>query len=96
MEKYVFGWIATGLGFLYKLPQMYKLYKVKKDKSISKLSYSLQSLSYVIYVLHGYFNNDNPIIVMGFLSLLQNFIIWCLFIYIKNINNKTICEEIEV
>ena len=29
MEQYIFVWFATGIGFLYKLPQMYKLYTTR-------------------------------------------------------------------
>ena len=42
----IFGWITTGLGLLYKMPQMYKIYKSKKIDGLSLKSYICQTLSY--------------------------------------------------
>ena len=75
MEKSLFGWIATSFSLIYKLPQIYKLYKTKENNGISIRSYILQTMSYFFYMIHGIFNKDYPIIVMGISSSIQCFII---------------------
>ena len=89
MEKILFGWIATSFNLIYKLPQIYKLYKKKDASGISVIAYILQSTSYLFYILHGSFNEDYPIVVMGSSSLIQCFIIiWLLYKYRNIINNE--------
>ena len=39
MKKVLFGWIATFLTLIYKLPQIYKLYKKKDASGISVIAY---------------------------------------------------------
>ena len=80
----VFGWIATSLGLFYKTPQIYKIYKSKKIEGISFRSYYVQTLSYCFYIIHGFYIEDNPSISMGFISLIQNFIIHLLFYKFKD------------
>ena len=75
MEKILFGWIATCCSFIYKLPQIYKIRKTNVVDGISIRSYIIQTSSYFFYILHGFFNNDYPIMVMGCSSVIQ-----CLFI----------------
>ena len=75
MEKILFGWIATCFSLVYKLPQINKLYKTKNSDSISLRAYSIQTISYFFYIIHGLFNSDYPIIVMGISSFIQCLII---------------------
>ena len=75
MEKILFGWIATSFSLVYKLPQIYKLYKTKEVSGISLKAYILQTISYLFYIIHGSFNTDFPIVVMGISSFTQCLII---------------------
>ncbi len=75
MIKILFGWIATCLSMIYKLPQIYKLYKTRNSDSISLKAYIIQTFSYFFYIIHGVYNSDYPIIVMGISSVIQCFII---------------------
>ena len=85
MTTYIFGWIATSLSIIYKLPQIYKLYKTKESSAISIKSYSIQALSYAFYIVHGFIIFDYPIACMGVSNLLQNIIIILLcHLYKKN------------
>ena len=93
MIKYLFGWLATILSGLYRIPQIYKIYKVKKVEGISKVSYIVQTTSYVMYIIHGYIATDHPIIVMGVISVLQNIIILSLYIYYKKIEKTNVSKE---
>ena len=93
MIKYLFGWLATVLSGLYRIPQIYKIYKFKKVEGISKISYIIQTTSYIMYIIHGYIAIDYPIIVMGILSVLQNIIILSLYIYYKKREKANVSQE---
>ena len=85
METILFGWIATSLNLVYKLPQIYKLCKTKDARGISIKSYIIQTHSYLFYMLHGLYNKDYPIIVMGSSSFFQCLIIiWLSYKYKNN------------
>ena len=79
----VFGWIATSITFIYKLPQIYKLCKTKKSNDLSITSILIQLLGYIFYALHGFTVNDYPILAMGSISLLQNIILSVLYFCYK-------------
>ena len=84
-NKSVFGWIASSITLLYKLPQIYKIIKSKSSKDLSMHSYTLQSLGYIFYGIHGYSIKDDPILVMGTVALIQNLI--CIFLHFKYKDN---------
>ena len=87
MEKILFGWIATSFNLIYKLPQIYKLYKTNDARGISIKAYVIQTISYFFYMLHGVFNKDYPIIVMGISSFIQCLVIIRLWNKAKNTLN---------
>ena len=89
MEKILFGWIATSFNLIYKLPQIYKLYKTNDARGISIKAYVLQTFSYIFYMLHGIFNSDYPIIVMGISSFIQCLVIIWLWRKAKNTLDTT-------
>ena len=84
-NKSIFGWIASSITLLYKLPQIYKIVKSKSSKDLSIYSYILQSIGYVFYGIHGYIIKDDPILVMGSVALIQNLL--CIFLHLKYRNN---------
>ena len=71
MSVVIFGWIATSLSLIYKLPQIYILYRNKKHDGLSIASILVQGLSYGFYIAHGINIDDLPIMCMGIVSLLQ-------------------------
>jgi len=88
--KTIYGWIASSITLIYKLPQIYKLYNRKQSSDISILSLLIQSLGYIFYIIHGWNINDDPIIVMGSGALFQTIVLILLyFLYI----NKQVEEE---
>ena len=82
-NKTVFGWIASSITIIYKLPQIYKLYKTKKSNDLSIISIFIQTLGYIFYTLHGWTMNDFPILVMGSVSLIQNTILSIMYFCYK-------------
>ena len=83
----VYGWIASIITLIYKLPQIYKIIVTKKSNDISIISYFVQSIGYIFYILHGIQQKDNPIILMGGGALCQSLILMILYFIYKN-NDK--------
>tara|TARA_B100001057_G_C22147892_1_gene680823 strand:- start:44 stop:337 length:294 start_codon:yes stop_codon:yes gene_type:complete len=91
MQKSLFGWIASSITLIYKLPQIFKLYKTKKSDDLSLFSLLIQCFGYIFYILHGNILNDLPIMFMGGGALLETSIIVILYFYYKsNITNLPI------
>ena len=91
MQKSIFGWIASSITLIYKLPQIFKLYKTKKSDDLSLFSLLIQCFCYIFYILHGNTLNDLPIMFMGGGALLETAIIVILYFYYKgNITNPPI------
>ena len=91
MEKSLFGWVASSITLIYKLPQIYKLYKTKKSDDLSLFSLLIQSFGYIFYILHGNILNDLPIMFMGSGALFETLIIIGMYFYYKsNIRNPPI------
>ena len=80
----IIGWTATALSVIYRLPQIYKTYKVKRTEGLSYFSYIIQTLSYIFYITYGYLVPDYPILAMGFIAIIQNFIILFLYFFYNN------------
>ena len=75
----VYGWIATSITLIYKIPQIITLYRVKETGSLSILSITTQGIGYIFYAIHGYNKNDLPIIFMGCISFIQSLILFTLY-----------------
>jgi len=91
MINSIFGWIATGLSSLYRIPQIIKICKTKEVTSLSKCSYMIQTTSYILYIIHGYIEEDYPIIGMGTIAVCQNtFILYLCMRYKKKGSNVDI------
>jgi len=83
-DKSVFGWIASTITLLYKLPQIYKIVKKKSSADLSSRSIVLQATGYIFYAVHGYVTGDMPILVMGTVALLENGLLGALYLYYRN------------
>lgn len=84
MQKSIFGWIASSITLIYKLPQIFKLYKTKKSNDLSLFSLLIQCLGYIFYILHGNTLNDLPIMFMGGGALFETSIIIGMYFYYKS------------
>jgi uncharacterized protein with PQ loop repeat len=78
-----FAWIANILSFIYKLPQIYTLYKKKNTTGLNVYSFCIQATSYVLYILHGYFTNDDALFYGMMPSLIQTTVIIIMYIWIN-------------
>lgn len=83
MQKSLFGWVASSITLIYKLPQILKLYKTKKSDDLSLFSLLIQCFGYIFYILHGNTLNDLPIVFMGGGALFETSIIIGMYFYYK-------------
>ena len=84
MQKSLFGWIASSITLIYKLPQIFKIYKTKKSDDLSLFSLLIQCFGYIFYILHGNTLNDLPIMFMGGGALFETSIIIGMYFYYKS------------
>ena len=91
--KTLYGWIASTITLIYKLPQIYKLYKRKKSNDISVLSLLVQSVGYIFYILHGITVNDSPIVLMGSGALIETIILVIMYFYYSKTSNPNVIEN---
>ena len=91
--KTLYGWIASTITLIYKLPQIYKLYKRKKSNDISVLSLLVQSVGYIFYILHGITVNDSPIVLMGSGALLETVILVIMYFYYSKTSSPNVIEN---
>jgi len=85
MMNKIFGWVATGLSLIYKVPQIVKLYNTKDANSLSFLSLFCQLLSYSFYIVHGIIIEDLPIMTMGAISIFQSLALVVMYCYYQKI-----------
>jgi uncharacterized protein with PQ loop repeat len=85
--KTIYGWIASGITLIYKLPQIHKLYKTKKSDDLSVNSLLIQSIGYIFYIIHGSNISDSPIILMGVGALFETIILIGLYFIYHNKQN---------
>lgn len=83
----IYGWIASSITLIYKLPQIYKLFKRKTSDDISFPSLFVQSIGYCFYIAHGVSMNDFPIITMGSGALFQTLILIGMYFYYSDYCN---------
>jgi len=83
MNTSIFGWIATSITFIYKLPQIYKFYKAKNSKGVSIISYAIQTVGYILYTIHGIIIDDDPLIVSSAISFFFNIVLCGQCIYYR-------------
>ena len=90
MTRTLYGWIASSITIIYKIPQIVKLYKTKKSDDLSIASFIIQFIGYIFYTLHGISINDLPTIYMGAGAFIENLIIIIMYYcYKTNIVENT-------
>jgi|MDSY01.1.fsa_nt_gb uncharacterized protein with PQ loop repeat len=79
----VFGWIASSISLIYKLPQIYLLFRQKKHEGLSLLSMCVQATSYIFYIVHGVYINDDPVFYMGIACFAQSLCLIAMYFVYK-------------
>lgn len=81
---YVIGFSALFFSLTYRIPQMYHMWCSKSSDNISQWMLHLQSISYVLYITYGILIVDYVYISSSVVSLLQNLIIFIMYLKFKN------------
>lgn len=75
------AFLAPTVNCIQLFPQLVKTYQTKKVKDISYGSLALIILTNILWLMHGYFIQDIPLIASGSIAFLINFSL--LILYIK-------------
>lgn len=69
-------------------PQIYKTYQTKSVKDLSLFFLLLFFINTILWLLHGYFINDQSLIISGIIAGIMNIILLVMyFIYRKRSSN---------
>ena len=72
-------------------PQLYKAYITKSVKDLSLYTLLLILINNILWLLHGFFIFDMPLIISGILSTIINVLLLILYFnYIENENFKNL------
>ena len=72
------GWIAILAplcNMIQMMPQVYKTFHTRNVRDLSLLSIGLLLLTNVLWILHGYFIQDTPLLVSGLVSMGVNLLL---------------------
>jgi len=85
MIPFIVATLAPIVNSIQLFPQLYKTYITKSVNDLSLYSLSLILLTNLLWLLHGYFIIDIPLIVAGMVSMIINVALLTLyFLYRKN------------
>ena len=79
MIRIVVAYLAVILNTIYQVPQLFKIIKTKSVNDISLVAIALLLFNNILWFTHGYFINDNTLIISSVLNLSLNLVIMCLF-----------------
>jgi len=79
MIPFIVATLAPIVNSIQLFPQLYKTYITKSVKDLSLYSLSLILLTNLLWLLHGYFIIDIPLIVAGMVSMIINVALLILF-----------------
>lgn len=85
MIPFIIATIAPAVECIQLCPQLRKIYISKSVKDLSLFSLLLISITNIVWLLHGYFIMNIPLIIAGLISMIINIKILILyFLYTKN------------
>ena len=79
MIRIAIAYLAVIMNSIYQLPQLFKIIKTKSVNDISLVAIALLLFNNILWFTHGYFINDNTLIISSVLNLSLNLVIMCLF-----------------
>ncbi len=79
MMRIAVSYLAVIVNSIYQVPQLFKIIKTNSVNDISLVALALLAFNNILWVMHGYFINDNTLIVSSVLNLSLNLVIVCLF-----------------
>lgn len=79
MIRIVVAYLAVIINTIYQLPQLFKIIKTKSVNDISLIALALLLFNNILWLMHGYFINDNTLIISSVLNVSLTLVIVCLF-----------------
>jgi MtN3 and saliva related transmembrane protein len=79
MIRIVVAYLAVIINTIYQLPQLFKIIKTKSVNDISLVALVLLLFNNILWLMHGYFINDNTLIISSVLNVSLTLVIVCLF-----------------
>lgn len=81
--------LAPTVNCIQLFPQLYKTYTTKSVDDLSLYSLLLILTTNILWLLHGFFIGDYPLIIAGIISLIINIALFALYLrYRKHANCK--------
>ena len=84
MLPFIVATLAPIISCIQLFPQLYKTYLTKSVKDLSLYSLLLFLMGNLLWLLHGYFINDNSLVVAGVISTIVNIILLTLYFLYRN------------
>lgn len=67
--------LAPLVNMIQSMPQVYKVFKTKQVKDLAPAFIGLLLLNNGLWLLHGYYIQDTPLVVSGFISMSVNLLL---------------------
>jgi uncharacterized protein with PQ loop repeat len=79
MIRIAVAYLAVIMNSLYQIPQVFKIIKTKSVNDLSLIALALLMVNNILWFMHGYFINDNTLLISSLLNISLNVIIMWLF-----------------
>ena len=83
MIPFIVATLAPTVNCVQLFPQLYKTYITRSVKDLSLYSLLLILMTNILWLLHGYFINDNSLIISGMISMIINITLLSLYFFYR-------------
>ena len=83
MIPFIVATLAPTVNCVQLFPQLYKTYITRSVKDLSLYSLLLILMTNILWLLHGYFINDNSLIISGIISMIINITLLSLYFFYR-------------
>ena len=83
MIPFIVATLAPTVNCVQLFPQLYKTYITRSVKDLSLYSLLLILMTNILWLLHGYFINDNSLIISGMISIIINITLLSLYFFYR-------------
>ena len=83
MIPFIVATLAPTVNCIQLFPQLYKTYITRSVKDLSLYSLLLILMTNILWLLHGYFINDDSLIISGMISMIINTTLLSLYFFYR-------------
>jgi|LakMenEpi03Aug12_release.lakeMendotaPanAssembly.Ray.scaffolds.fasta_scaffold616532_1 uncharacterized protein with PQ loop repeat len=88
MIDIVIAFLAPILNCMYQIPQLFQIMKTKSVNDLSAHALFLLLINNILWLLHGYYINDRPLLFSSLTSLAINIPLVCLYVKHRKYHNE--------